>query len=40
MSMPSAPESTAIAEGSRSDRCVSLAVALLTFAFCVDRPAA
>ena len=25
--------------GSRSDRCVSLAVALLTFAFWLDRPA-
>jgi hypothetical protein len=41
MSMPSVPRITAIAGGgSRSDRCVSLAVTLLIFAFSLDRPAA
>jgi hypothetical protein len=40
LSMSSIRGTTAIAGGSRLDRCVSLAVALLTFAFWVDRPAA
>ncbi len=40
MPMSSVREFAAIAGGSRSDRCVSLAVALLIFASWLDRPAA
>jgi hypothetical protein len=40
MSMPSVLNSPQSPGASRSDRCVSLAVALLIFAFWVDRPAA